>query len=46
MNTSNAVAYLKYGTSIYNLYFPIILFNTFTDNITNLIGSNGYHKYF
>ncbi|KHF97297.1 hypothetical protein F383_34722 [Gossypium arboreum] len=46
MNTSNAVAHLKDGTSIYNLYFSIILLNTFTDNITNFVGSNSYHEYF
>ncbi|KAF5753224.1 hypothetical protein HanXRQr2_CPg0836071 (chloroplast) [Helianthus annuus] len=46
MNTSNAITYLKYGTGIYNLYFSIILLNTFTDNITNFVGLNGYHEYF
>ncbi|KAJ6796384.1 ATP synthase CF1 alpha subunit [Iris pallida] len=43
MNTSNTVAHLKYRTSIHNLYFSIILFNTFTNNITNFVSSKGYH---
>ena len=30
----------------YNLYFSIILLNTFLNNITNFIRSNGYHEYF
>lgn len=43
---SNVVAYLKYNTNIYNLYFPIMLLNTFVDNITKFVSSISYHEYF
>ncbi|GFP82596.1 ATP synthase subunit alpha chloroplastic [Phtheirospermum japonicum] len=46
VNKRNSIAYLKYGAGIYNLDFSIILFNTFTDNVTNFVGSNGYHEFF
>lgn len=37
---------LEYSTDIYDIYFSIILFNTFTDNIANFVGSNGYRRSF